>query len=125
MVSYGSSRPEPPGGISPSDAVLGALCTAGFSDGSGKAYGTAILCSYCQGRRKGISELRDTSDRQHSHPGAPACSRAKKGDPLKEALGYSQGGFSTKGHLRTDGDGKLITLILTPGTGMKPLRFMS
>jgi hypothetical protein len=32
-----------------------------------------------------------------------------------EALGRSQGGFSTKVHLRAEGGGKLITLVLTPG----------
>ncbi len=85
--------------------------------------GSDILSSHSQGRRKGICELGDPSDRQHDHPGAPACSRAKKGDPLKEALGYSQGGFSTKVHLRTDGNGKLITLILTPGHRHETIAF--
>jgi Transposase DDE domain len=32
-----------------------------------------------------------------------------------EALGHSQRGFSTKVHLRAEGGGKLITLVLTPG----------
>jgi transposase len=36
-------------------------------------------------------------------------------NPEGEALGRSQGGFSTKVHLRADGGGKLITLVLTPG----------
>jgi transposase len=34
---------------------------------------------------------------------------------VTEALGRSQGGFSTKVHLRADGNGKPITIVLTPG----------
>jgi transposase len=34
---------------------------------------------------------------------------------VTEALGRSQGGFSTKVHLRADGNGKPITFVLTPG----------
>lgn len=37
------------------------------------------------------------------------------GDPEAEALGRSQGGFSTKIHLRVEGGGKPITFILTAG----------
>jgi len=39
----------------------------------------------------------------------------KRGDPEAEALGRSQGGFSTKVHNRAEGQGKLMTLALTPG----------
>jgi transposase len=53
--------------------------------------------------------------RWHRRPGAPACGRGKGGDPATEALGRSQGGFSTKVHLRAEGGGKLLTLVLTPG----------
>ena len=41
--------------------------------------------------------------------------RGRKGAPATEALSYSQGGFSTKIHLRADGSGQLLTLVLTPG----------
>lgn len=34
---------------------------------------------------------------------------------MTEALGRSQGGFSTKVHLRAEGNGKLMTIALTPG----------
>ena len=37
------------------------------------------------------------------------------GAPETEALGKSQGGFSTKVHVRVEGGGKLLTLVLTPG----------
>ena len=45
----------------------------------------------------------------------PACCRGKKSTPAAEALGRSQGGFSTKIHVRCDGKGKPITFLLTPG----------
>ena len=37
-------------------------------------------------------------------------------DAAAEALGRSQGGFSTKVHLRVDGQGRPLTVVLTPGT---------
>jgi transposase len=37
------------------------------------------------------------------------------GDPEAEALGRSQGGFSTKVHLKADGQGQPLTVLLTPG----------
>jgi transposase len=46
-----------------------------------------------------------------STPPAPAGSAALGG----EALGRSQGGFSTKLHLRADGQGQPITAVLTGG----------
>ena len=35
--------------------------------------------------------------------GSSACRRGKRGDPKSEALGYSQGGFSTKVHIERKG----------------------
>jgi transposase len=64
---------------------------------------------------------------QH-HPSPPACRGGKKGaiddtselTPIeqvqqREALGCSKGGFSTKIHLRCDGNGLPITFLLTVG----------
>jgi hypothetical protein len=48
-------------------------------------------------------------------PCPSACCWSSKGDAETEALGRSQGGFSTKVHLRPEGTGKLLTLLLTPG----------
>jgi transposase len=48
--------------------------------------------------------------RAHQH-----AAGAKEGDPATEALGRSQGGLSTKVHLRAEGGGKPLTLVLTPG----------
>ena len=41
--------------------------------------------------------------------------RGQKRDPHTEALGRSPGGFSTKVHIRAEGNGKPITFVLTPG----------
>lgn len=58
----------------------------------------------------GLHFVDGTIIRAHQHAaGAPS------GDPTAEALGRSQGGFSTKVHLRAEGGGHLITLVLTPG----------
>lgn len=58
----------------------------------------------------GLHFVDGTIIRAHQHAaGAPS------GDAAAEALGRSQGGFSTKVHLRAEGGGNLITLVLTPG----------
>ena len=50
------------------------------------------------------------------HSSGPSARGGSQGEnPEGEALGRSQGGFSTKVHLRAEGRGKLITLVLTPG----------
>jgi transposase len=48
--------------------------------------------------------------RAHQHAAGAVASSAEA-----EALGRSQGGFSTKVHLRAEGHGKPMSLILTPG----------
>lgn len=48
--------------------------------------------------------------RAHQHAAGAAKSTAET-----EALGRSQGGFSTKVHLRAEGQGKPMSLVLTPG----------
>jgi transposase len=53
--------------------------------------------------------------RFHHHPGAPACSRRKRGNQNQEALGRSRGGFSTKIHLRTNAKGDPLTFDLAGG----------
>jgi transposase len=47
--------------------------------------------------------------------GAPTCSRRKRGNQEKQALGRSRGGFSTKIHLRTNAKGNPLTFDLTGG----------
>ena len=48
--------------------------------------------------------------RAHQH-----AAGASERDPAQEALGRSQGGCSTTVHLRAEGGGKPLTLVLTPG----------
>lgn len=45
-------------------------------------------------------------------------------DPAREALGKSQGGFSTKLHVRADGAGKPMALVLTPGHRHETIAFV-
>jgi Transposase DDE domain len=47
--------------------------------------------------------------------GPPTCSRRKRGNQEKQALGRSRGGFSTKIHLRTNAKGNPLTFDLTGG----------
>lgn len=59
--------------------------------------------------------------RAHQH-----AAGAHESDAETEALGRSQGGFSTKVHLRAEGQGKPMTFVLTPGqdhetTALEPL----
>ncbi len=51
-----------------------------------------------------------TTVRAHQH-----AAGAKGSDPQGEALGYSRGGFSTKVHLRAEGEGKPMVFFLTAG----------
>ena len=58
---------------------------------------------------------RGTCNQFHDRAGAPACSRRKRGNQNREALGRSRGGFSTKVHLRTNAKGNPLTFDVTPG----------
>ena len=46
---------------------------------------------------------------------SPTCGWGKKSTPAAEALGRSRGGFGTKLHVRAEGNGRLLTFVLTPG----------
>jgi transposase len=80
------------------------------------------------GRCVGTTELGTTLRRWQCYSRSPTCGGSKKGelDPnsklseieqvqQREALGRSKGGFSTKIHLRCDGNGLPITFLLTVG----------
>jgi hypothetical protein len=41
--------------------------------------------------------------------------RGQKGDQKHQALGYSQGGFSTKVHIRSEGGGKPMVFFVSEG----------
>jgi transposase len=51
----------------------------------------------------------------HHRARPPTCSWGKKTTAAAEALGRGRGGFSTKVHVRAEGQGKPITLLLTAG----------
>src|SRR4051812_8617926 len=54
--------------------------------------------------------------RAHQHAGGARRDGATPEEaPAREALGRSQGGFSTKLHLRAEGNGRPITVVLTGG----------
>ena len=58
---------------------------------------------------------RGACHRFDNRAGAPTCSRRKRGNQEKQALGRSRGGFSTKIHLRTNAKGNPLTFDLTGG----------
>jgi transposase len=58
--------------------------------------------------------------RAHQHAAGAAYS-----DANDEALGYSKGGFSTKIHLRYEGNGKPVTFLLTVGERNESVMFES
>src|SRR6201996_3113071 len=66
------------------------------------------------GRHQRRARRRDTDDRQHVHPGAPAGCDGKKGGP-DHCLGRSRGGLTTKIHVVVDAQGLPIRLGLTAG----------
>lgn len=56
--------------------------------------------------------------RAHQH-----AAGASGSEPESEALGRSQGGFSTKVHVRAEGQGKPMTFVLTPGQRHEAVAF--
>jgi transposase len=74
-----------------------------------------VGCSVRNSGESWTSRRRGTRYRFHDRPGAPACSRRKRGNQNQEALGRSRGGFSTKIHLRTNAKGDPLTFDVTGG----------
>jgi transposase len=58
---------------------------------------------------------RGACHRFNDRAGASACSRRKRGNQEKQALGRSRRGFSTKIHLRTNAKGGPLTFDVTGG----------
>jgi transposase len=67
-----------------------------------------------QRRRRRVGLGGALSGHDHSQ-GSSARSRGKRGDQKEQALGYSQGGFSTKVHIRSEGRGKPMVFYLSEG----------
>ena len=59
--------------------------------------------------------------RWHRNSGSPTRGGWKKGGEVEEKLGRSRGGFSTKIHIRCEGQGKPLTFLLSPGQLMKSI----
>jgi transposase len=55
-----------------------------------------------------------SDDRQHRNPSPSSGSRRKRGTQ-KQGLGRSRGGFTSKIHARTNGEGLPLGFIITPG----------
>jgi transposase len=52
---------------------------------------------------------------QHAAGAKKSAGESAEARAAVEALGYSQGGFSTKVHLRAEGQGKAMVMVLAPG----------
>src|SRR4051812_26235729 len=101
-------------------------CRAASTDGVGRGFGTASSPPFrlrlTRGARStgtrstGICTLwMPRSFALTSTPPALAGPAPSGGEAPDEALGRSQGGFSTKIHLRAEGHGRPITAVLTGG----------
>src|SRR5215210_3401202 len=96
-------------------------CRAASTDGVGRVFGTASSPPFrlrlTRGARStGICTLSmPRSFGPTSTPPALAGPAPSGGEAPDEALGRSQGGFSTKLHLRVEGGGKPIIAVLTGG----------
>jgi transposase len=64
-----------------------------------------VGCSVRNAGESRSSRRQGTCHRFHDRAGAPTCSRRKRGNQAREALGRSRGGFSTKIHLRSRSPG--------------------
>jgi hypothetical protein len=74
------------------------------------------LCRGAAGGGPGRTGGLDAAVRgRYGHPGAPARRGGQKRGAETEALGRSQGGYSTKVHLQCEGGGTPLTVVLTPG----------
>jgi transposase len=67
------------------------------------------------GRLPGQARLESSLRRWQRDSCPPTRGGGKKGGAEQEKLGRSRGGFSTKIHLRCEGNGQPITFLLSPG----------
>ena len=75
--------------------------------------GTLGRAARCTVLKRGGSEDR-TDDRLYRDPRPPSGSRCKRGTQ-NQALGRSRGGFTSKIHARTNGEGLPLAFVITPG----------
>src|SRR5512144_1639392 len=123
MACLGSCAPERLGAICPSVTVHGAVSPAVSIAGGAQRWGIGCWPPYPVkptprgawiGKRTGwmprsCAPIRRRRGQKKS-AAEPADVRA-----AAEALGYSRGGFFTKVHLRAEGQGNPMAIVLTPG----------
>src|SRR5215211_4126780 len=107
MPSCGWRERELRGEISHRASGTGTACTSDSADGKGWCLGAYSGGS--GGPRFGVSD-----HRWDDHPGAPTCSRRKRGIQ-EQAIGRSRGGLSTKIHIAVDALGNALRLLYTAG----------
>src|SRR4029078_6945689 len=96
-------------------------CRAASNDGVGRGLGTASCAPFKLRRTRGAKSTgictlsMPRSFALTSTPPALAGLAPSGGEAPDDALGRSQGGFSTKIHLRAEGHGRPITAVLTGG----------
>src|SRR4051812_5330823 len=96
-------------------------CRAASTDGVGRVFGTASSPPFRLRRTRGARSTglctlsMPRSFALTNTPPARAGPAPSGGEAPDEALGRSQGGFSTKIHLRAEGHGRPITAVLTGG----------
>lgn len=76
---------------------------------------TGVSRTTNSGRSTGRIRLGTPFRRRDDYSCASTRSGGKKSTPEAEALGRSRGGFGTKLHVRAEGNGRLLTFVLTPG----------
>src|SRR3954452_13575072 len=117
----GSTAPAPPGATCRSAMARSERCRAASIAGAERGFGTASSRPFrlrlTRGARStGICTLwMPRSFAPTNTPPALAGPAPSGGEAPDEALGRSQGGFSTKIHLRAEGHGRPITAVLTGG----------
>ena len=78
-------------------------------------------------RSRGTDRLGSMVHRWQQYPGEPrSCRRRQKGgagEPQDHALGRSRGGFGTKLHMVTDGNGLPLAIHVTPGQRHESTQF--
>jgi hypothetical protein len=115
MAFSGCCALELLGGTFPSAMALGPRSQPVLSLAQGWPVGAFAEVSTAAVQHPGKGELGTSLCGWHHGSCPSACGGSQGENPEGEALGRSQGGFSTKVHLRAEGGGKLITLVLTPG----------
>ena len=110
--AYGSTLARSSGVVRKMDNGVQPLSTLAQSGDMGSSF--AEKCTSI-GRSRRECLLGNPFRRFDQCASPSTCSWGKKSRAELEAIGRSRGGLTTKIHVRCDGQGKLITFVLTPG----------